>query len=147
MVAISVLARRIVLGLVMTSLALPCVAQTPSMDRLFEVPGSMYPEVMMRWTLPGGCFYYRTMRADFVEDLYRYKQIYQWSGECSEGEPAQGHGELLGLSVNFRGEYIPDEKPSAGNMVNGRWDGVVHKGRDSYTYRNGCISEYPCRNL
>lgn len=135
------------LAIVLSSLALPCFSQTVKMERLFQIPGSMFPEVMLRWTLQGGCFYYKTIRADFIDDLEKYKQTYEWSDECIAGKPLNGSGELLGLSVNFRDEYIPDQTPTVGNMVNGRWDGVVRKGRNSYTYRNGCISEYLCRNL
>lgn len=136
-----------VLAVMLTGLALPGFAQTSRMERLYEVPGSQFPEVLLRWTLPGGCYYYRTLREDFIADLSRYKQTYEWSGECIEGEPIEGTGELLGLSVNFRDEYIPDETPYTGTMVNGRWDGVVSRGKNSYTYRNGCMSEYLCRAL
>lgn len=136
-----------VLAIVLSSLALPCFPQTAKMERLFQIQGSMFPEVMLRWTLDGGCFYYKTMRADFIDDLEKYKQTYEWSGECIEGQPLSGSGELLGLSINYLDEYVPDETPTVGRMVNGRWDGFVRKGENSYTYRNGCMSENLCRQL
>lgn len=138
---------KILLALVLSSLAMPCLSQAPKMERLFQVSGSKFPEVMVRWTLKNGCFYYGTGRADFLDEMERYKKTYEWSGECIAGQPLNGYGDLLGLSINFQGELIPHEIPEVGRMVNGRWEGVVRRGKDSYTYRNGCIGEFLCRNL
>lgn len=139
--------RQAIYAIVFASLSLACYAETNKVQRILELPRKPFPEVMVKWTLSGGCFFYSTGRADYFDELQKYKQVYEWSGECIAGKPLEGPGELLGLSINFNNEHIPDDYPSVGKMVNGRWDGAVYKGQNSYTYRNGCAYEYLCRDL
>ncbi|MES2489850.1 MAG: hypothetical protein V4607_08655 [Pseudomonadota bacterium] len=141
---------KIVFATVLISLALTCFAQTPKWERLFQItatPEKRDTMSMVRWALPGGCFYYEAKVEDDLDNLDKHKQTYEWSGECIAGKPVDGPGELSAFIAYVGDEYVAMGKPAVGRMVNGRWDGVVRKTKYSFSYRNGCTYESRCRDL